>query len=324
MGAAMAERLVHAGHDVAVYNRTRAKTEPLEALGASVVSTLADLGQCDVVFVTVASSSDLLAVLDEEVGLLASRRLPNVVVDCSTVSEQASAQARGMLAERGVAFLAAPVSGNPKVAAAGRLTMAVSGPRAAFDDVVPYLRTVAREATYVGDGDVSRLVKLCHNLMLGVVIQSLVEVTVLAEKGGVRRQDFLSFLNESVMGSMFTRYKTPAIVNLDFTPTFTTRLLHKDFDLGLAAARALEVPMPVSGLVYELLQSAIGTGIGDMDFAALVEILARGAGLVLESEGALLSDGLEPPSVDELSSTGDGAPSGGPLTVERGRDAGTA
>ncbi|HTX63632.1 MAG TPA: NAD-binding protein, partial [Acidimicrobiales bacterium] len=207
-------------------------------------------------------------------------------VDCSTVSQEASADARALAAARSVAFLAAPVSGNPQVARSGNLTMAVSGPKSAFDAASPYLGVVAREATYVGEGEVARLVKLCHNLFLGVVAQSLVEVTVLAEKGGVRRRDFLSFLNGSVLGSVFTGYKTPALVNLDFEPTFTTRLLHKDFDLGLDAARALETPVPVAALVHELLGAAIGEGIGDVDFAAMIRLVARGAGLDLQSEDA--------------------------------------
>ncbi|MGH8989489.1 MAG: NAD(P)-dependent oxidoreductase [Acidimicrobiales bacterium] len=295
MGAAMAERVLAAGLDLAVYNRTRDKTRPLEALGAKVADTVSDLGGCDLVFITVASSGDLLEVLDGESGLFAAGAAPSIVVDCSTVSQEASARARALASARHVAFLAAPVSGNPKVARAGKLTMAVSGPKDAFDAAYPYLRTVAREATHVGDGDVARLVKLCHNLFLGVVIESLIEVTVLAEKGGVHRRDFLTFLNDSVMGSMFTGYKTPALVNLDFTPTFTTRLLHKDFDLGLDAARLLETPMPLAGLVHELLRAGIGQGIGDMDFASVIQLVARRARLDLHSEDAEVGDRLAPP-----------------------------
>jgi 3-hydroxyisobutyrate dehydrogenase len=292
MGEAMAERLLVAGLDLAVYNRTREKTQSLAAKGAKVVDTVADLAGCDVVFVTVASSGDLLEVLDGEHGLFSASAAPSIVVDCSTVSQEASARARDLASARSVALLAAPVSGNPKVARAGKLTMAVSGPKDSFDAVYPYLRTVAREATYVGEGDAARLVKLCHNLFLGVVFQSLAEVTVLAEKGGVRRRDLLSFLNDSVMGSMFTGYKTPALVNLDFAPTFTTRLLHKDFDLGLDAARSLETPMPVAALVHELLRAGIGQGVGDADFAAMIQLVARGAGLELKSEDAEVGDRL--------------------------------
>lgn len=294
MGAAMAIRLLEAGHDLAVYNRTRSKTEPLVAKGAKAVDAPSDLADRSIVFVTVAASDDLLSVLEGESGLLTGEAAPGVVVDCSTVSAEASAQAREIAEARGTAFLAAPVSGNPKVVRAGRLTMVVSGPRAAFEQVEPYLTTMAQAATYVGEGDVSRLVKLCHNLFLGAVIESLAEITVLAEKGGVRRNDFLAFLNASVLGSAFTQYKTPALVNLEFEPTFTTKLLRKDFDLGLSAARRLEVPMPVAALVHEQLQAGVGKGIGDLDFAALVELVAAGAGMEITSEEQAVSDGLAP------------------------------
>ncbi len=292
MGSAMAARLVRHGCDVAVYNRTASKVEPLVAEGATAASTIAELSSCRIVFINVASSDDLLAVLDGDDGLLRQENAPEIVVDCSTVSVEASAKARSLAAERSGAFLAAPVSGNAKVVQAGRLTMAVSGPVEAFHEVEDYFSVIGAGATYVGEGEVARLVKLCHNLMLGVVIQSLFEITTLAEKGGVRRQDFLAFLNDSVMGSAFTRYKTPALVNLDFTPTFTVELLRKDFDLGLAAGRSNDVPMPVAALVHQLVSAGIGEGLGDKDFAALFELVARGAGLELKSEDAEVSDGL--------------------------------
>ncbi len=292
MGSAMAARLLKHGCDVAVYNRTSSKLEALVALGAKPVEAVSELAARQVVFVTVASSEDLLGVLDGDGGLLCQEEAPQVIVDCSTVSLEASARARALAAERSTVLLAAPVSGNAKVVKAGRLTMAVSGPRAAFDSVRPYLELMSAGATYVGEGELARLVKLCHNLMLGVVTQSLVEITVLAEKGGVRRQDFLEFLNDSVMGSTFTRYKSPAIVNLDFAPTFTTSLLQKDLDLGLAAARAHNVAMPVAALVHELVSAAVDEGLGDADFAAILQLEARASGLELKSENAVVDDGL--------------------------------
>jgi 3-hydroxyisobutyrate dehydrogenase len=299
MGIALIHRLLAAGCDVTVYNRTRAKAEPLAEAGAKVVSTAADLADTDICFVTVGTSQDLIDAVVGPAGLASSGgRAPSVVVDCSTVSPEASDQVRRELAVRGSELLAAPVMGNPKVARVGRLTFAVSGDRAAFDLARPYLDVLGAGATYVGDGELARTVKLCHNLLLGVVIQSLAEVTVLAEKSGVSRQALLACLNNSVMGSTFSRYKTPALVNLDFHPTFTASLLRKDFDLGLAAARQHEVPMPVASAVHQLVQSLVGYGFGEDDFAALLVLQARSAGLELISENAEVSDGLEPVSND--------------------------
>jgi 3-hydroxyisobutyrate dehydrogenase-like beta-hydroxyacid dehydrogenase len=191
-------------------------------------------------------------------------------------------------------MLAAPVSGNPKVAASGRLTMVVSGPREAWLQARPYLEPLARRVTYVGDGERARLVKICHNLMLGVVAQCMAEITVLAEKGGVSRADFLEFLNDSVMGSTFTRYKSPAYVNLDFEPTFTPELLLKDFHLGFEAAREHGVPMPLAATAEQIVQGMLALSGKDVDFAALLELQARASGLELEPENVEVDDGLSP------------------------------
>jgi 3-hydroxyisobutyrate dehydrogenase-like beta-hydroxyacid dehydrogenase len=207
-----------------------------------------------------------------------------------------SAATRAAAAERGVGFLAAPVSGNPRVVAAGQLTLAVSGARADYDAALPLLRELGRDVSYVGADEVARLVKICHNVFLGVVTQSLAEITVLAQKGGVSRADFLAFLNSSVMGSVFTRYKSPALVNLDLTPTFTLPLLLKDLDLGLSAAETLGAPMPVAQRTAEIVTAAIEDGDVEQDFAALLLRQARAAGLSLVAEDAHVDDGLGDPA----------------------------
>jgi 3-hydroxyisobutyrate dehydrogenase-like beta-hydroxyacid dehydrogenase len=189
-------------------------------------------------------------------------------------------------------MLAAPVSGNAKVVKAGKLSFVVSGPKSAFDAAAPMLGVIGQEATWVGEGDLARVVKICHNVFLGVVIQSLAEITVLAEKAGVPRHAFLDFLNKSVMGSVFSRYKTPALVNLDFKVTFTPYLLRKDLDLGLAAARGLDVPMPLASIARDMVQAMMGNGYADEDFAALLIQQARASGIELKPENVPVSDGL--------------------------------
>ncbi|MGW3623961.1 NAD(P)-dependent oxidoreductase [Streptomyces sp. NPDC000880] len=293
MGYAMVARLLKAGHDVTVYNRTRAKCEPLAGLGATIVDTVAALADRDVVFIMVSASNDFAEVTVGEQGILRQPSKPRVLVDCSTVSASVSAQVREEAEQSGTSLLAAPVSGNAKVVKAGKLSMVVSGPRDVFNEVEPLLTTIARAVTYAGEGEVARLVKLAHNIFLGVVTQAMAEITVLAEKGGVSRAAFLDFLNDSVMGSVFTRYKTPAFVNLDLAPTFTPELLRKDFDLGLAAARELEVPMPVASLTHQLVQHSIGRGHRDTDFAVLLLEAAQAAGLTLSPERTEVGDGLD-------------------------------
>jgi 3-hydroxyisobutyrate dehydrogenase-like beta-hydroxyacid dehydrogenase len=292
MGFSMAKRLLEAGCDVSIYNRTRSKAEPLAALGGKLVSAPRDLADRDIVFTMVSASDDLIAVTCGENGVLSGQTSPRLMIDCSSVSEEASAKVRAEAARRKTDMLAAPVSGNAKVVRSGKLTIVASGPRPAFETAEPYLRALGRGVTYVGEGELARMVKICHNLMLGVVTQSLAEITVLAEKGGVARHDLLDFINNSVLGSLFTRYKTPAFVNLDMTPTFTPKLLRKDLDLGLKAGEALGVPLPVTQLTRELVQRTIDAGHDDRDFAVLLEEQSKASGLDLRPENVDMSDGL--------------------------------
>ena len=293
MGYKLAERLLAAGCDLSVYNRTRAKAEPLSAVGGVLVDSPAELANCDIVFSMVAGDDDFREITLGDRGLLTQEgAAPKILVDSTTISAGMSGEVRVAGDKVGTKLLAAPVSGNPEVVASGKLTLVVSGPADAFATARPYLDLFGQSSTYVGDADAARLAKICHNLMLGIVTQCMAEITVLAEKGGLERSAFLEFLNKSVMGSVFTRYKTPAFVNLDYHPTFTPVLLRKDFDLGLKAARELDVPMPLAALTHEIVQSLIGRGYLDEDFAVLLEQQADASGLKLESEDADVSDGL--------------------------------
>jgi 3-hydroxyisobutyrate dehydrogenase len=294
MGYQLALRLLGAGYDVSVYNRTRAKAEPLAGFGAKIVDIPAHLADRDVVCVMVSADKDLEAVISGPDGLFAGEDRPKIVIDSSTVSAEASARVRGVVEDAGAQFVAAPVSGNPKVIGAGKLTVAASGPRSAFDEVEPLLAAWGRGVTYVGEGEAARLVKIAHNVFLGVVIQSLAEITVLAERGGVSRSAFLEFLNESVLGSTFSRYKSPALVNLDFHPTFTSVLLRKDLQLGLAAGKDLGVPMPLAAATDMLIAQVIGAGYTEDDFATLVLEQARRSGYQVEPENVPVDDGLAP------------------------------
>jgi 3-hydroxyisobutyrate dehydrogenase len=293
MGYAMAELLAKAGADLTVWNRTRAKAEPLAALGAKIADRLVDLAACDVVFVMVSTIDDVIEVVNGPRGLLSGSQAPKMVIECSSISLEGSAQLRASLAARGVEMLAAPVSGNAKVIKAGRLSFVCSGPRPAFDAALPILRLIAPAASYVGEGELSRIVKICHNVLLGVLTQSLSEVTVLAQKAGVPRHAFLEFINQSVMGSTFSKYKTPALVNLDFKVTFTPKLLRKDLDLGLDAARKFEVPMPLCSITRDQVQALIGHGMDEEDFAKLIVLQAMASGLALSPENVPVGDGLD-------------------------------
>ena len=296
MGFEMARQLATSRCDLTVWNRTRAKAEPLAKDGAKIVDSLPELAPCDIVFCMVSTYDDVKEVIAGPKGLLSKAQgkggTPRMVVECSSISLEGSAELRRILGARGVELLSAPVSGNAKVIKAGKLTFVVSGPKAAYDSAAPYLDMMGQGSSYVGEGELSRIVKICHNVFLGVVTQSLAEITVLAQKAGVPRHAFLDFINQSVMGSIFSRYKAPAFVNLDFTVTFTPHLLRKDLDLGLDAARRYEVPMPLASLTRDMVQTLIGRGLTERDFAQLLLLQAEASGVKLVPENVPVGDGL--------------------------------
>ena len=302
MGFPMAERLLKAGHPVSIWNRTRAKAEPLVAKGGKVVDKLSDLSDVDVLFSIVSTGKDLKDVYFGKDGVASKGAMPRIVVDCSTIAVEESVEIRKRLKDHHADFIASPVSGNAKVIKAGKLSAVASGPEASFRKVSGLIETFAPNGvSYVGEGELARVCKIAHNVMLGVVIENLIEITLLANKMGVPRQAFLAFMNNSVMGSMFTRYKSPALVNLDWTTTFTPELLRKDLDLGLELGREYDVPMPVTAATREVLQTHFGAAtLKDdpeeylsEDFAALMETMALAAGMKLKSENKNVPTGLE-------------------------------
>jgi 3-hydroxyisobutyrate dehydrogenase len=292
MGEAMAARLIRAGHGLSVWNRTASKADPLAQIGAEVVTDKAAMAHCATIFTMVSTTDDLKDILFGKGGVLSGNARPKRVVDMSSISDTGSAEVRKGLTAAGVAYLSAPVSGNGKVAKAGKLLVVASGPKAEYDAVQPLLEALGRAAMYVGEGELSRIWKIAHNTMFGVIIHSLCEITLLAEKAGIPRHIFLESINNSVLGSMYTRYKTPALVNLDFTTTFTPTLLLKDMDLGMGAAKARGVAMPTASATRESIQALANTHPGDIDFSVLLLELARAAGMKLEPENVKVSDGL--------------------------------
>jgi 3-hydroxyisobutyrate dehydrogenase len=290
MGYEMAGLLARGGADVIVWNRTRAKAEPLAKYGAKIADDVAELSSRDVVFCMVSTWKDVKEVV---ANLLAKGKAkPKLLVECSSISLEGSAELRQILDGKKIDYLSAPVSGNAKVIKAGKLTFVCSGPKKAYDLARPFLAMMGTNSSYVGEGELSRIVKICHNVFLGVVTQSLAEITVLAQKAGVPRHAFLDFMNQSVMGSMFTRYKTPAFVNLDFKVTFTPALLRKDMDLGLDAGKRFEVPMPLAAATRDLIQSMMGRGWSEQDFATLLMQQAQASGIELKPENVDVKDGL--------------------------------
>lgn len=284
MGEAMAERLLAAGVGVQAWNRSPDKVAGLAARGATLLAAPA-LSDAPAAFSMVLNDGALDALWQADDGVLAGPRPPDVWVDCSTVSPAASERAAAAAAARDIAFVCAPVSGNPLVVRSGNLIFAVSGPAAAVATVTPLLRHIGRAVHVAGGGHEARVVKLSTNLVLAVLTQALAEALVLAQSHGVRRAALMEFINDSAIGSPFTRYKTDAFVRLDLEPAFTPEGQRKDLRLALQLGAEHEVPMAVSSATEVEFSLLVASGLGEgLDFASLILLAARDAGIAIEPE----------------------------------------
>jgi 3-hydroxyisobutyrate dehydrogenase-like beta-hydroxyacid dehydrogenase len=267
MGTAIAERLLEAGFPLVVYSRTPVKAEPLAARGAGVAGDPADLAaHVDVVLTSLPDDAALESVVRE---VAAAARPGTVIVDMSTVSPAVSERVADLAQAASLGYLRAPVSGNPTVVRAGNLSFIASGPRETLDRVEPVLRAVGSTVHYVGEGEHARIVKLAINLMIAGLAELISEALVLGEAAGVPRADLLEVMGTSAVGAPFVKYKTEALLNDDFSATFTTALMEKDIDLILDAADENGVDLPVAREMKTLLRATSEAGYADDDFIAL-------------------------------------------------------
>jgi 3-hydroxyisobutyrate dehydrogenase-like beta-hydroxyacid dehydrogenase len=278
MGEPIARRLL-AGNEVTVFNRTAARADSLVELGATRAASPGDIWEsADACITMVADDEALRTVMLGGDGLLRGGPPGRVVADMSTVSIEASQAVADAAKAAGIGYLRAPVSGNPSVVEAGNLTIMVSGDGDTFERLEPALREIGPHVFYLGPGEEARVMKLALNLMVAATAEVMAEALVLGEASGLERAAMLEVMGASAVGSPFVKYKTAALVADDYSATFTSSMMHKDLSLAVDAGRAVGVPLPVTGLVRELLEGCIATGLGDADLMALLPRLAREAG----------------------------------------------
>jgi 3-hydroxyisobutyrate dehydrogenase-like beta-hydroxyacid dehydrogenase len=280
MGGRMADRLLAKGHRVAGYNRTRAKAQWVIDRGVVWAdSPRAVAAAADVTFVMVANSAALEAVADGPDGFVAGLGPGKVVVDMSTVSPALSREIAGKVRGKGAAMVDAPVSGSVSTLEAGKLSIMVGGERATFDRVKPLLEDIGPKVTYVGANGLAVSMKIAANLSLAVQMLAFSEGVLLAEKSGIARETAVDVLIHSVIGSPMVQYRGPFVLKMPDEAWFNVNMMQKDLQLALEMGRRLEVPLPTSAAANEWLTAARAMGLGEQDFAAVFQALARAAGM---------------------------------------------
>ncbi|OGB03065.1 MAG: GDP-mannose dehydrogenase [Burkholderiales bacterium RIFCSPHIGHO2_12_FULL_61_11] len=282
MGLPMALHLMRAGHALTVSDTSAERLQLARTQGMAVAAdAAAAIAQAEVVF----SSLPGDAVLRSVAGQVAARaKAGTIYVDASTVSQQASAHAAQSCAKSGVDYLRATVSGNNKMAEAAQLTVMASGPRAAYDEVLPLLRLFGTQQFYLGEAEEARLMKLVVNLMIAQTSAMLAEGLALGRKGGLDWRDMWQVLAASAVGSPIVKAKAVQLSERDFTPTFTVEQMIKDLDLILGAGQANHVPLPQTALTLQLMHTAVAQGDALDDYAAIIKAVERSAGLPVHLE----------------------------------------
>lgn len=280
MGGGVARRLLEAGHEVTGYNRTRSKAEALIASGMRFADTASDAAaQSEVVFSMVTNTEALAAVTEGPDGILAGLGPGKVYVDMSTVSPAASRALAERVAERGAAMLDAPVSGSVITLEQGRLSVIVGGDAAVFERMLPILRDIGPTVTYVGGNGQAVLMKIATNLSLAVQMLAFSEGVLLAEKGGISREDAVRVLTNSAIASPMVKYRGPFVLEMPEEAWFDCNMMQKDMVLALDLGRELDVPLPSTATANEILTAARGMGVDQHDFAVMFDVLAQLSGL---------------------------------------------
>ena len=280
MGRGMARNLLKAGHEVVVYNRTRAKADELAKDGAQVAEQPSAI-KADVAFTMVADDAALEQIALGPQGLVAVLPKGGIHVSMSTISAALAKRLTAMHQERGQFLVSAPVFGRPEAAEAAKLFIVAAGPQPAIERCRPLFDVMGQKTFTIGDEPVmANVTKLSGNFMIAAVIECLGEAFSLGRKYGLEPEKMLDVFTNSLFAAPVYKTYGTIIAQQKWEPAgFSLRLGLKDVRLALAAADSEAVPMPVASFLRDSFLSAVARGMGEQDWSALAKLAAERAGL---------------------------------------------
>jgi len=285
MGGAMAEHILDGGYTLTVFNRTAEKAVPLIAKGARLAANPKEVAEAsDVVFIMVKADPQVEEVLRGENGIFSSGKKGLIICSSSTVMPSTNIALAKEAEAKGMTLLDLPVTGSGVQAREGKLTFMCGGDKAAFECVVPVLQTMGKNAYYMGASGAGNYTKLASNTMLAVNLLSAAEALVLAGKAGVDPELFLKVAQGGGSRSGMAETKVPKVIARDFSPAFAASMLLKDLGLIGDLSKELAVPMPVTGVVREMMRMAVNAGYGDEDVCAVVKCYEQFARVVVQKK----------------------------------------
>jgi 3-hydroxyisobutyrate dehydrogenase-like beta-hydroxyacid dehydrogenase len=283
MGSQIAENLIKAGHQVRVWNRSRAPVDALARLGARPVAIAREAFSGDAVFSMLADDAAVHAVIDP---LLDSAPKGIVHVNMATISVSLARDLAARHRERGLFYVAAPVFGRPELAATGKLTIVVAGDPSAVARIEPLLAAIGQRTWPMGvQPERANVVKLAGNFLLGAAVEGMAEASAFGSRYGIAPAELLDVLTNGVFTAPSYQIYGAAIAKERYDPPgFRLALTLKDLRLALAAAEDVSVPMPLADVVHESLLDAVAHGDGERDLAVLAKVSMRRAGAEESSE----------------------------------------
>ena len=280
MGHPMAINLIKAGKKVSVFNRTTEKTKAHVNLGGIAISSIKELASSsDVIFTMISDDKAIEEIALSDNGIIANTQERASLIDMSTISPAMSAKVAEAATEKHINYLRAPVNGTVTQAEAGSLVILCSGPKTTYEDCLPLLEILGSKIFYIGEDEQARFLKLCINAMVGISSSMMGEALAFGEAGGLDWNTMIDVISSSAVGSPILNYKKETLKKRDFTPAFTARQMAKDFDLVLDTANLKNIPMPITSTVRQHWSAMIGTGRGELDYFAYVEMLEELAGI---------------------------------------------
>ncbi len=280
MGRPMAGHILKGGHPLTVFNRTRSKTAELQAQGAAVAVSPAEVAaRSAIVIIMVTDTPDVEAVVAGPGGVLEGIRPGSIVVDMSTISPKTERALDEKLRARGAALVDAPVSGGDVGARNATLAIMAGGERQAFERVLPILRLLGKTITHCGPTGSGQIAKLANQILVSVTLLAVSEALVFARKNDLDPSTLIEAVSGGAAQSWQLTNLGPRIIKRDFAPGFMIDLVQKDLRLVLEACSRADVSLPATGLVHQLFGSAQAHGSGREGTQGLAKVLERLSGL---------------------------------------------
>jgi 3-hydroxyisobutyrate dehydrogenase-like beta-hydroxyacid dehydrogenase len=280
MGSRVTKRLLDAGCAVTGYNRTPAKAQWLVDAGMRLVGSPREVvAASDITFSMVTNTQALQAIIEGPDGIMQALGPGKIYIDMSTVSPAVSRRVAAQVEACGAEMLDAPVSGSVVTLEQGKLSMMIGGKREVYEQALPTLHAIAPKVQYVGSHGQAVLMKIAINLNLQAQILAFSEALLLAEKGGIAREDAMQALLDSVIASPSLQYRAPFILHAPDEVWFNVNMMQKDMLLALEMGRELNVPLPMVSVSNEYLTAARAQGLDAHDFYIVFQVLAKMAGI---------------------------------------------